>query len=159
MQWIQNSNRVCEQLVNVCGYSAGPQNNWLITQLINRTVNGMRLPQVSVTIEFEQQGCDITLNCQRTFNTHVYETSSVDPLGARNLNNYRQVQRVSPDNTTGIRLNKTININFNTDHSSFYFAIQDETSCLAIGRLIFFYYVCPQQTADLILYPETIAPP
>ena len=132
MQWIQNSNSVCEQLVNVCGFSAGPQNNWLITQLINRTVNGMRLPQVSVMIELEQQGCDITLNCQRTFNTHVYETSSVDPLGARNLNNYRQVQRVSPDNTTGIRLNKTININFNTDHSSFYFAIQDETSCLAI---------------------------
>ena len=84
----------------------------------------------------------------------------MDPLGARNLNNYRQVQRVSPDNTTGIRLNKTININFNTDHSSFYFAIQDETSCLAITRLIVFYYVClDQQTADLILYPETIAPP
>ena len=25
--------------------------------------------------------------------------------------------------------------------------------------MIVFYYVCPQQTADLILYPETIAPP
>ena len=41
-----------------------------------------------------------------------------------------------------------------TSHPS----IQDETSCILITRLIVFYYVCPQQTADLTLYPETIAP-
>ena len=143
----------------MCGFSAGPQNNWLITQLINRTVNGTRLPQVSVMIEFEQRDCDITLNCQRTFNTHNYETSTQNAIAsaARNISNYRQVQRVSPDVTTGERVNETITVNFTTNHSSFYFAIQDVSTCMVITRLIIFYTVCSTQTANLIHYPETIA--
>ena len=159
IQWIQNTNHACGQTVHVCGFSAGPQSNWLITQLINRTVNGTRLPQISVKIEFELQNCDTTFNCQRTFNTHVYETSSMNTTGARlNLNNYRQVRRVSPDVTTGARMNQMITITFNTNHSSFYFAIQDETCCIVVIRVIVFYNVCPQQTAYLIVFPETIAP-
>ena len=92
IQWVQNSNTPCQQFVQVCGFSAGPQSNWLITQLINRTVNGTRLSQVSVLIEFELQGCDATLNCQRAFNTHIYETSSEDSIERRNLANYRQLE-------------------------------------------------------------------
>ena len=159
MQWIQQSSSPCQQSVQVCGFHAGPQNNWLITQLINRTVNGTRLPQVSVTIEFEMHHCDITLNCQRTFNTHIYETSTENASAARNINNYGQVQRVSPDVADGSRVNETITINFYTSHSAFYFAIQDETSCLIITRMIVFYHICPQQTVNLINYPETFAPP
>ena len=156
MQWIQQSNTPCQQSVLVCGFSAGPQNNWLITQLINRTVNGTRLPQVSVMIEFEMRDCSSSSNCQQYFNTHVYETSSVSSAGARNLNNYRQVQRVSSNVLNGSRANKTISILFNTDHSSFYFAIQDETTCIAVTRVIMFYHICTSQTANLINYPESI---
>ena len=160
MQWIQNSNNACRQTVQVCGFAAGAQDNWLITQLINRTVNGTRLSQVSVMIEFEQQECEVTLNCQRTFNTHVYERSSENAAASKTISNYRQVQRVSPDDTSGYRVNKTVNIDFASirQGSSFYFAVQDETSCNVITRMIVFYYVCPQQTSDLIHYPETIAP-
>ena len=109
-------------------------------------------------IEFRLPNCDITLNCQRTFNTHIYETSTENGTAARNISNYRQVQRVSPDVTTGARVNETVIINFSTDHSSFYFAIQDEITCIVVRRLIVFYHFCPQQTADLIIYPETFAP-
>ena len=109
-------------------------------------------------IEFELQGCDTTLNCQRTFNIHIYETSTENATAARNTNNYRQVQRVSPDITTGDRVNETVVINLNTNHSSFYFAIQDETTCVVITRLIVFYHVCPSQTIGLIHTPEIIAP-
>ena len=101
-------------------------------------MNGTRLPQVSVLIEFELQGCDNTLNCQRTFNTHIYETSTENATAARNINNYRQVQRVSPNLTNGSRVNATITVSFNSGHSSFHFAIQDETSCLVITRMIIF---------------------
>ena len=55
-------------------------------------------------------------------------------------------------------MNETVTINFSTDHSSFYFAIQDEATCIVVTRLIVFYHFCPQQTADLIIYPETFAP-
>ena len=159
IQWIQQSNSPCQSTVQVCGFRAGPQDNWLITQLINRTVNGTRLPQVSVMIEFELRDCDATLKCLRTFNTHIYEISAENSAAARSIMNYRQVRRVSPDVTTGARVNETVMIDFNTENSSFYFAIQDETSCIIITRLILFYYICPQQSADLIIYPETLAPP
>ena len=109
-------------------------------------------------IEFELQGCDVSLMCQRTFNTHVYETSSVDSAAAREKNNYRQVERVSPSDTSGNRVNETIDIDFNTDSSSFYFAIQDETSCIVMTRVIVFYTVCPAQAVDMISYPLTVAP-
>ena len=146
--------------MNVCGFAAGMQNNWLITQLINRTVNGIRLPQVSVVIEFKQRDCDVSLNCQRTFNTHVYERSSEDYTLARVISNYRQVQRVSPDDTTGNKVNKTVNIDFSDEsqETAFYFAVQDETSCITITRMIVFYHICPRQTFDFIHHPETIAP-
>ena len=87
MQWIQNSLTPCQQTVQVCGFSVGPQDNWLITQLINRTVNGTRLPQVSVMIELELRDCDVTLNCQRIFNTHIYEISTGNVIAARNISN------------------------------------------------------------------------
>ena len=160
MQWIQNSNNPCRQSVQVCGFSAGVQDNWLITQLINRTVNGTRLSQVSVIIEFEQRDCDVQLNCQRTLNTHVYERSSENTAASKTISNYRQVQRVSADDTSGNRMNETVIIDFasTSQESAFYFAVQDETSCPVITRMIVFYLVCPQQTSDLIHYPETIAP-
>ena len=160
MQWIQNSNNPCRQTVQVCGFTAGAQDNWLITQLINRTVNGTRLSQVSVIIELEQRDCDVTLNCQRTFNTHVYERSSENTAASKTISNYRQVQRVSPDDTSGNRVNETVIIDFTStsQETSFYFAVQDETSCIVIYRMIVFYHFCLQQTSDLIHYPETIAP-
>ena len=142
----------------MCGFSVGPQSNWLVTQLISRTVDGTRLSEVSVIIEFELQNCDITLDCQRTFNTHIYETSSVDNAVRRNLNNYRQVRRVSPDITTGARVNETVVVTFQTDQPSFYFAVQDETSCIVITRMIVFYHICPSQIVSLISAPERIAP-
>ena len=132
LQWVEQSNRPCQQTVQVCGYFAGMQNNWLITQLINRTVDGVKLYQVRVLIEFELRNCDATLNCQRTFNTHVFETSLVDSTAARNTSNYRQVRRVSQNNSSGARLNETVTIKFNTNHSSFYFAIQDDTTCIVV---------------------------
>ena len=158
LQWVQESNTQCQQSVQVCDFFNGLQDNWLITQLINRTVNGTRLPQVSVTIELEQQGCTTELSCQQSFNAHVYETSSENDAAARNINNYRQVQRITPVKTTSEKENITITFTFNTGHSSFYFAIQDEGTCITITRLIVFYHVCPSQTIDLTHTPETIAP-
>ena len=142
----------------MCGFSVGPQSNWLVAQLIGRTVDGIRLSEVRVMIEFELQNCDITLDCQRTFDTHIYETSSVDNAARRNLRNYRQVWRVSPDITTGARVNETVLVTFQTDQPFFYFALQDIGSCIVITRMLVFYNICPSQTINLISAPETIAP-
>ena len=148
----------CRQFVQVCGFTAGMQNNWLITQLINRTVNGTKLPQLRALIEFELHECRVESNCQRAFNTHKYETSSEDSARRRIVGNYEQVERISPDEVTGATINATINIDFNSDNTSFYFAIGDETLCIVVTRVIVFYHVCPSQTTNLIHHPETIAP-
>ena len=95
------------------------QSNWLITQLINRTVNGTKLPQVRAMIEFQLQGCRVQSHCQRMFNTHKYETSSEDSARRRIVGNYEQVERISPDEVTGATINATINIDFNSDNTSF----------------------------------------
>ena len=158
MQWIQQSNTPCQQNAQVCGFSAGAQSNWLLTQAINRTVNGALLSQARVLIEFELRNCDVTLNCQRTFNTHVYETSMISDAARRRIERYRQVQRVSPDITTGERVNETVIVNFQTSQPLFYFAVEDETTCIVITRMLVFYIVCPSQTIDLISTPEIVAP-
>ena len=158
MQWIQQSNTACQQTVQVCGFAAGPQSNWLLTQLINRTIDGPPLSQVNVLIEFELQNCDITLNCQRTFNTYVYETSLANDAAKRNLRNYRQVMRVAPDVITGAKVNKTVVMTFQTNESFFYFAVEDETTCIVITRMIIFYNICPNQIIDMASAPEIIAP-
>ena len=89
-----------------------------MTQLINRTVNGMRLPQIRAMIEFQLFECRVDANCQRTFNTYKYETSSVDSAGAGTVGNYQQIERVSPDEVMGTAINATVNIDFNTDNTS-----------------------------------------
>lgn len=153
MQWLQNSNLPCTQTVYTCGFSAGFQNNWLITQLINRTVNGIRLQNVKVLIEFEQPDCNNDPQCQNSFTIHIYERSSEDSTAARNTLNYRTVQAVSPDGVYGVAVQQTIDITFNTNHTSFYFAIEDRNSCTAIKRMIVFYYdkVCHHYNNIIII--------
>ena len=132
--------------------------NWLISQLINRTVNGTHLSQVFVS--FEHYCID---RCDARFNIRLYETSSPDPIGARNLSNYELEHRVSFSNSSSgdsnhLNMYSTEVINFSTDHSSFYFSIEHLLSCLFISRVMVFYRVCPLRVQNMIIYPETIAP-
>ncbi len=126
MQWSQNTNTPCRQDVSVSGFNSGDQDNWLITQHINRVVNGTKLPQVSVLVEFEQAGC--YQGCQSTFVLEVYETITVDSTTASNTSNYR---RVSPFDDSGIvSQNQTREINFQTNDDGFYLAIRYESTCI-----------------------------
>ena len=145
--------------VIVCGFSAGTQDNWLISQHISRMVNGTALRQVTVQVDFIMNICDIENNCRRSFAIQKYETSTIDTTAARNLSNYEFVGRIVPRDGSGtVRENGSVNINFATEATGFYLGIQDETSCIVIHRVLVFYYVCPAETSDLITRPETIAP-
>ena len=145
--------------VSVCGFRAGPQDNWLITQHISRMVNGTALQQVTMQVDFIMNTCDIDNNCRRAFAIHKYETSTINATAARNLSNYEFVGRIVPRDGSGtVRENGSVNINFATEATGFYLGIQDVSSCLVIHRVLVFYYVCPAVTSDLIAHPETIAP-
>ena len=145
--------------VSVCGFTAGRQDNWLITQHISRMVNGTALQQVTVQVDFIINSCDIGNNCRRSFSIYKYETSTINTAAARNLSNYDFVSRIVPrDGSGSFRENGSVNVNFATEATGFYLGIQDVSSCIVIHRVLVFYYVCPAVTSDLITRSETIAP-
>ena len=142
--------------MTACGFRDGVQNNWLITQFINRTiVDGTRLPQVSIQVEFEQEGC--VEGCSRISSWHGYETSTINSVAARNISNYVLISRLVPND--GNLQNQTRYLNFATNESGFYLAIRDEDTCLAVTRVLVFYNVCPQETVEFMIRPEIISPP
>ncbi len=147
--------------VSVCGWEGGDQDNWLFTQHINRTVDGYRLQQVSVQIEYQLTTCPEALvgstRCRRTFDLLKYETSTVNPVAARNTGNYALIRTLTTQ-VSGTTTKIMENFGFNTDESGFYLAIRDPGTCVTISRLIVFYNVCPGETANLVVRPETIAP-
>ena len=145
--------------VTVCGFRAGRQDNWLITQHISRMVNGTALQQVTVQVDFIMNTCDVNNNCRRSFAIHKYETSTINTTAARNLSKYEFVDQIVPrDGSGSVRENGSVNINFATEATGFYLGIRDVDSCIVIHRVLVFYYVCPAVTSDLIARPETIAP-
>ena len=100
------------------------------------------------------------MNCARTFSVWKYDNSTVDATLARDTSKYIQVAAIAPEDTTGIvRQNETIEVDFSGSETGFYLAIHDEDSCLLILRVLVFYYVCPAITENLIIHPETLAPP
>ena len=90
----------------------------------------------------------------------IYETSTENSTIARETDNYRLVSRVDSDDDTGqTSQNQTRETDFNTAAEGFYIAIRDETTCIVLQRLIVFYNVCPGGPGNLVMRPETIAPP
>ena len=159
LQWAQATSSNCRVTVSVCGFTAGRQDNWIITQHISRMVNGTALEQVTVQVEFIMDTCNIQNNCRRSFSIQKYETSTINVTAARNLSNYEFVSRIVPrDGSGSVRENGSVNINFATEATGFYLGIQDVGSCIVVHRVLVFYYVCPAVTSDLIARPETIAP-
>ena len=116
------------------------RNNWLITQRIDRTVNGSRISRLYATIDLEQK-CDGNLACRTNKNlyAYMYQTSHDDKHGARNIKNYVKIGTWF-GNPNGIKQRKTIVIDFKNSHyTSFYFAIQDKGSCPTISNLFITY--------------------
>ena len=145
----------------MCGYTAGNQDNWMITQHISRMVGGTALPQVTVQVDFRLNPyCTAMYNCDRTFAIHKYETSTINATAARSINNYEFVPpRITPTDGSGdVRENSSVQIDFSTAATGVYLGIRDETSCVSVHRVVVFYYVCPAETSDLITHPEVIAP-
>ena len=142
-----------------CGFTIGLQDNWLITQHISRQTDTL-LPQVTVIVEYEFSSCEAASDCARTFSVQRYDTSTINATAARDTTKYTQVANVASEDITGDeRQNETINMDFTGSETGFYLAIRDQDSCLFVTRILVFYYMCPAVTENLIIFPETLAPP
>ena len=143
----------------MCGFSEGAQENWLITQHINTVLpggGGERLRKVTIVFEGTLYGCDISRQCRQSFELYKWETSAIDRNGATNTNNYVRVGRVSPSVTSGVMsFIDSYDIELGTT-GGFYLGVVDLSTCVTLTRILVLYYVCPEETSELISRPEAI---
>ena len=156
-QWFQQGLSTCNASVLVCGFSEGLQENWLITQHINTVLpGGERLRKVTAQFEGTLNGCDITRQCRQSFEVHKWLTSTIDRSAATNTDNYVRVDRVSPEFTSGVvPFVEYLDIELNAE-DGLYLAVVDRSTCIVLTRLLVFYYVCPEETSELISRPEVL---
>ena len=164
-QWeetIDNQSR-CQSYVSVCNTHPNPhqQNNRLITQHINRTVDGALLTHVTLRIEFQMLPCPFREFCERIIDLFKLETSVISRPEARDrVDDYVQIGSVVTGSSDEQDMFGTHNqtIDLVTEESGFYLAIHDSGACIQITRLVVLYYVCPNVTSNLVVHPKTLAP-
>ena len=146
--------------MTACGYDQGAQNNWLITQHINTTLdNGDRLSRVTVQVDYTQNMCPIDGSgntCQMVFDVRKFQTSSIDTTAARGSTSYVFVDRLTTHVAPGLQT-ELVNIDLDDSESGLYLAIIDPGTCIIINRLLVFYRVCLAETVNLVAYPRTLA--
>ena len=159
-KWTQLGSVACEGTVTVCGFSVGVQENWLITQHINTVLpgrggggGGERLRKVTVQFEGTLNGGGIS---RESFEVYKWETSTVDRNASTNTENYVRVGEIFPDDTSG-RVSFTAHQDIHLDaENGFYLAAVDLGTCVTLRRILVLYYVCPEETSELISRPEAI---
>ena len=161
MQWAQVGNKTCRQAPASCAFSFGKQNNWMVTQHINTTINGVALKEsgsIVVRVNFSLYGC--LASCQQSFLLKLYETPDTSATNSLNITKYatftNSIVEISQNPTGNVSQIQDVPVPL-TGKGGMYLGIQDIGSCVSINRLTIFYYVCPRQEINLIIYPVTVA--
>ena len=160
LQWIdrEQSNTTCLHQLTVCDYLNGSQNNWMVTQYINISKLGVTELVLNVTFN-NVQNC--TGNCSEFLEIRTYETDFPDErnrsIPNRYLNNLAVQLRIQPGTNEQFT---SLLISINDSSRGLYLAVVDPPpgTCVTITRMVLFYYVCPEQELNLVMYLETIAP-
>ncbi len=82
----------------------------------------------------------------------------MNPAAAIDTGSYVAIRTLTTQ-VSGTITTTTENFGFTTDETGFYLAIRDPGTCIHISRLFVFYNACPGETVNLVVHPETIAPP
>ena len=147
----------------MCGFSAGTQENWLITQHISgRLSSGQLIGAFTVIIEYEFQLCDPERQCVQSFEIRKWETSAIDSKVTKKIENFVLVGSLSPNvsnNGIGTQTER-INVEFDTQESGLYLALVDHGTCVLVHRVLVFYNgaLCSGEQTGLIQHPEVIPP-
>ena len=163
MQWFQLSSTPCSGNLLVCGFSIGPQANWLITQHISRRLDtGQQFDTVSVEIQYELQSCEQERECIQGFDLFKWETSTIDRAGAIDIKNFLRVGTFSPNGSSNgtDSLVQRIDVVFETEESGVYLALMDHGTCVLIHRVFVFYEgsLCPRGKTGLIEHSAALSP-
>ena len=153
-QWVDTVQGIaCRHGLLACDYMNQPQKNWLITQYINISDNGVdELTILMSFISFTQCAC------QQSFSVWAYETNVIDETGCVNDTFYSDTG-VRLFHTTDQGSQTTASQRFMISSRGLYLSVVDGGSCTRISRILVYYNVCPYQVVNMVVYPETVAPP
>ena len=152
---------LCARQLHVCPATFtlnDGQENWLITQHINTVLpggGGERLRKV--TVEFElNNNCRFFSSPQCTFEVYEWQTSTIDQTAAANTTNYIRIGQIFLDGSVPNSM-EVFDVELDDDEDGFYLALFDFGSvCTSFEKILVFYYVCPEETSELISRPEAI---
>ena len=100
-------------------------------------------------------------NCSKYVEVKTYETSLPDEEGRSKPTSYSEegAARVYLRQGPAKQLTNQV-IPISGSSTGLYLAVVDPPpgSCLTITRVVLFYYVCPEQELNFVIYPEVIAP-
>ena len=136
---MSNAGSNCEQNVTICNST----NDWLITQYIDTTLNGMTASELQVTISCSGGTCPSGLMLQQYLtNTEVNQQSIA-------VNSFSAVGEVVNGNNSLTGLTT----------SGFYLAIRAESgACVTIDQVSIIVSVCNEETINLVTYLASYSP-
>ena len=158
-QWTHNAGGICRWSVRSCGYRTGPQDNWLFTQFISKSVPTGTNYDVMVTIElsYTLSSCRTRYGCNPEISIYKFETNGPEDRDVyTDRKNYRLVLKRPGAQTLTQRV--TMNITVSPSVEGFYLGIQDNTSCIQVAQLEVYRHQCKQKQEGLVMFPETAAP-
>lgn len=147
----------------MCGFEdSGVDSNWLITQYIN--ITSPDVTQLTVNVTYSVAGgwsCSTNVtNCSGLLRFKVYETSFSDENGRSAKSSYSDDKLVIGYSSESLNevTDTSEAIQLSGSYTGMYLALVDEGGCSNVSQLVVFYYACPEQVAQGVVYPETLSP-
>ena len=130
----------------------------MITQYINTSTTEVTDLNVSATFATSPIPC-VAGQCLQNVPVRVYWTNTPNETERNTASNYNTVAtRLLHTTNDGQRESDHEVVEVPSNTTGLYLALVDEGTCVSISRLVVSYNVCPEQTQNLIVYPQIIAP-
>ena len=159
LQWRHNAGGFCSWSVRSCGFSSGPQDNWLFTQFISKEVppNTTHTVRAIIDISYTLTSCRTRYRCNPVFRLYKFETDGPQPREVyTDRSNYESVRNKT--GASAITQTLTESIAVGPGVGGFYLAIRDLSSCIQLARMQITRYQCRVKQEGLVIFPETAAP-
>lgn len=156
LQWRQGAGGVCRWSIQSCGYRVGRQDNWAITQYIDKTAPQGTDPNVEICVNMTHaiSNCRERFGCNPNLEVYKYVTNS--PKTTADLNNKDNFERIYKHRA---RVAFTVYDHFCFDlteeQRGFYLAIRDQTSCIHISNMLVYRHECATKQVGLVHFPDT----
>ena len=138
----------CRRSITLCGFEAGMQTRWLITQFINNT---RRLDEIYIKVEYAiTSRC--SGSCLTTLDMFVLQTNATDQNFTANATEFgtgvfETLTDTARDGQT--RINRIRRFSANLSNDGFYIGFRDMGTCLVLFQTTVFYAVCDAISFDI----------